>query len=120
MGRRFCKVFRLSRSSTSIRTGFRRRRNCFMASKCAVLLQRAADTASVGGQISSWEGHSCPDRSRQECRSHGLNGLQKWVLLGTLSVLAAVACGCSSVGNVRTTDSQQPLALTAEEAQKAR
>ncbi|HXI85470.1 MAG TPA: TRAP transporter TatT component family protein [Verrucomicrobiae bacterium] len=38
------------------------------------------------------------------------------LLLGALIV---AACGCSSVGNVHTTDSQQPLALTTEEAQKA-
>jgi tetratricopeptide (TPR) repeat protein len=37
-----------------------------------------------------------------------------------LGVLFAVACGCSSVGNVHTADSQQPPVVTTEEAQKLR
>ena len=37
-----------------------------------------------------------------------------------LAVVVAATCGCSSVGNVHTTDSQQPLAVTTEEAQKLR
>ena len=42
---------------------------------------RALNKTRVGGQVSSWEGHSCPDRSRQECRSHGLKGIAKLGLL---------------------------------------
>src|ERR1700722_6071923 len=37
-----------------------------------------------------------------------------------LGVLITVACGCASVGNVHTADSQQPAAVTTEEAQKLR
>jgi tetratricopeptide (TPR) repeat protein len=35
-----------------------------------------------------------------------------------ISALIVAACGCSSVGNVHTADSQQPLVVTTEEAQK--
>jgi hypothetical protein len=34
--------------------------------------------------------------------------------------MIAATCGCSSVGNVHTADSQQPPAVTTEEAQKLR
>jgi len=37
-----------------------------------------------------------------------------------LVALVAATCGCSSVGNVHTADSQQPSAVTTEEAQKLR
>jgi tetratricopeptide (TPR) repeat protein len=37
-----------------------------------------------------------------------------------LGVLVAAACGCRAVRNVHTADSQQPLAVTTEEAQKLR
>ena len=37
-----------------------------------------------------------------------------------LGVMIAATCGCSSVGNVHTADSQQPPAVTTEEAQKLR
>jgi hypothetical protein len=44
-----------------------------------------------------WEGHSCPDRSRQECRSHKT----KSVLLGALNLTTAVfLANCAFAGPV--------------------
>ena len=37
-----------------------------------------------------------------------------------LGFLVVALCGCSSVSNVHTTDSQQPLAVTTQEAEKLR
>jgi len=49
---------------------------------------RASNKTSVGSQISSWEGHSCRDRSRQECRSHGLKERHKCVLLSAFRTMS--------------------------------
>src|ERR1035437_818441 len=48
MGRKFCRAFASSRSLTSIRAGFRRRRNCFMANRRALLLLGVLIAAACG------------------------------------------------------------------------
>ncbi len=34
-----------------------------------------------------WEGHSCPDRSRQECRSHNFGRAFFWIVTGVFAVI---------------------------------
>jgi tetratricopeptide (TPR) repeat protein len=67
------------------------------------------------------EGHapSWPSASRERRRSSRRPTLQTHLLLAACSLCVLVTCGCKSIRGVRV-ESQQPLALTAEEAAKAR